>query len=553
MKDFDEETAFLGDWGAYQKQIFILLSLSSIPNGYVGMAMVFLADIPPHHCRVPSLNSSYGGLGYNLSIPTEELKGETILSRCRRYTEQGGSGSANSNDTEGCVDGFVFSKERYVSTIVSEWDLVCDNEWKTPFTVTVFFFGVLFGSFLSGIISDRYGRKFIFFATMAVQTVFSLIQAASNSWEMFCVFYFIVGMGQIANYCAAFILGCELLSKPCRVTFATLGISFTYALGYALLPLFAYFVRDWRMLLVTLSVPGFLYIPLWWYIPESPRWLLSQGRVEEAEAIIRAAAKRNGITPPDVIFQRDDSEKLMGDGGINDEKKYTWVDLFSTTNIRNITILNILIWSIVSLTYYGLSLNTPNMDGDPYLNCLFASGTEFAGYTIMWFAGRYASRRVTLSASTFFCGIMLLLIMLVPKELGALSVTLAMLGKITMTGAFVFVYLYGTELLPTVVRNMGLGITTMASRMGSTVSSYIAYMGTYDRALPYVLMGIISILCGVLSLLLPETKDQPLPEYISQVKPLHRYRFCGTKDEERTNGQDKNGYQGNKKAELELE
>ena len=53
----------------------------------------------------------------------------------------------------------------------------------------------------------RYGRKLVFFATMAVQTVFSLIQAASNSWEMFCVLYFIVGLGQIANYCAAFILG----------------------------------------------------------------------------------------------------------------------------------------------------------------------------------------------------------------------------------------------------------------------------------------------------------------------------------------------------------
>lgn len=52
-----------------------------------------------------------------------------------------------------------------------------------------------------------------------------------------------------------------------------------------------------------------------------------------------------------------------------------------------------------------------------------------------------------------------------------------MFGKITITGAFAFVYLYGTELLPTVVRNMGLGVTTMASRMGSTLSPYIAYIG----------------------------------------------------------------------------
>jgi OCT family organic cation transporter-like MFS transporter 4/5 len=53
----------------------------------------------------------------------------------------------------------------------------------------------------------RYGRRFIFFATLALQTVFSILQAAANSWELFCALYFIVGMGQIANYCAAFILG----------------------------------------------------------------------------------------------------------------------------------------------------------------------------------------------------------------------------------------------------------------------------------------------------------------------------------------------------------
>ena len=111
MRDYDEVTSFLGYWGPFQRLIYVLLSLSSIPNGYVGMAMVFLADIPPHHCRLPFLNSSYGGLGYNLSIPTEEVKGEIILSHCSRYTDQ---------NTEGCLDGWVFSKERYVSTIVTE-------------------------------------------------------------------------------------------------------------------------------------------------------------------------------------------------------------------------------------------------------------------------------------------------------------------------------------------------------------------------------------------------------------------------------------------------
>ncbi|XP_063045921.1 organic cation/carnitine transporter 2-like [Engraulis encrasicolus] len=521
MKDYEETITFLGEWGHFQRMVFIVLSLGYIPIGFMSLAMVFLGDTPPHHCRVPSLNSSYGGLGYNLSIPTEELKGETILSRCRRYTEQEESGSTYSNDTEGCVDGWVFSKEMYVSTIVTEWNLVCDDAWKAPFTITVFFTAVLVGSFCAGLLADRFGRKITFVSTKAMETLIYLLLAFSNSWEIFCVIYFLLGVMKTASCCACFVLGSELLSKSARESFGILGVSLCFATGYAFLPLYAYFIRDWRTLQIGLSLFGFLYMPLCWFIPESPRWLITQGRLQEAEAIIRAAAKRNGITPPEEIFQLEHSaDTEETDQESKGRDKYTFFDLLRTANLRNITLICIMMCFTKSLMYYGLSLNTSNLDGDPYRNCLISAGTEFLGYTLVWFEARYAPRRVILPFAFLLGGSLLLLIQFVPTELSWLTVTLAMTGRLVVIGVYTFIDVYSTELFPTVVRNMGLGVCTMASGIASAVSPYIAHIGTYNKTLPFILMGTISLFSGGLSLLLPETKGEELKQLITQVKPI---------------------------------
>ncbi|XP_063046440.1 organic cation/carnitine transporter 2-like [Engraulis encrasicolus] len=524
MKDYEESIAhLLGGWGPFPRLIYIVLTLNYILHGYMSLSMVFVADTPPHHCKVPSLNSSYGGLGYNLSIPTEELKGETILSRCRRYTEQEDSDSAYRNDTEGCVDGWVFSKDRYVSTIVTEWNLVCDDAWKAPFTSSVFFFGVLVGSFCSGILSDRYGRKITLITAKVLQVVLSFILAFSNSWEMFCVVYFGLGVMTTSCTCTSFVLGSEILIKSARESFGILGHGLGYATGYAILPLFAYFIRDRMLLQIGLSLVGFLFIPLFWFIPESPRWLITQGRLQEAEAIIRAAAKKNGITPPEDIFQLElmnDTNESEHKPSIDDKYTYTWLDLLKTANMRNITVINIIIWISISLTYYGLSFNTSNLDGDPYRNCLISAAMEFLAYAIVWFIARYAPHRFGLPFTVILGGALMLLIQLVSDDLSGLTVTLAMAGRLVMTGAYQFVYVYSAELFPTVVRNMGLGVCSMAARIGSASAPHVAYIGTYNKTLPFILMGTISLFSGGLSLLLPETKGENLPELISQVKPL---------------------------------
>ncbi|XP_025242721.1 solute carrier family 22 member 4 [Theropithecus gelada] len=529
MRDYDEAIAFLGEWGPFQRLIFFLLSASIIPNGFNGMSVVFLAGTPEHRCRVPDA-ANLSSAWRNNSVPLRLRDGREVLHSCRRYRlatianfsalglEPGRDVDLGQLEQESCLDGWEFSQDVYWSTVVTEWNLVCEDNWKVPLTTSLFFVGVLLGSFVSGQLSDRFGRKNVLFATMAVQTGFSFLQIFSISWEMFTVLFLIVGMGQISNYVVAFILGTEILGKSVRIIFSTLGVCTFFAVGYMLLPLFAYFIRDWRMLLLALTVPGVLCVPLWWFIPESPRWLISQRRFREAEDIIQKAAKMNNIAVPAVIF--DSVEEL---NPLKQQKAFI-LDLFRTWNIAIMTIMSLLLWMLTSVGYFALSLDTPNLHGDAYLNCFLSALIEIPAYITAWLLLRTLPRRYIIAAVLFWGGGVLLFIQLVPVDYYFLSIGLVMLGKFGITSAFSMLYVFTAELYPTLVRNMAVGVTSMASRVGSIIAPYFVYLGAYNRMLPYIVMGSLTVLIGILTLFFPESLGMTLPETLEQMQKVKWFR-----------------------------
>lgn len=56
MKSYPEAVAFLGQFGRFQQVVFFLLCISVVPNGFGAFTLIFLADTPEHHCRVPDVN-----------------------------------------------------------------------------------------------------------------------------------------------------------------------------------------------------------------------------------------------------------------------------------------------------------------------------------------------------------------------------------------------------------------------------------------------------------------------------------------------------------------
>ena len=106
------------------------------------------------------------------------------------------------------------------------------------------------------------------------------------------------------------------------------------------------------------------------------RWLLAQGRLEEAENIVRKIAKYNGNPLPSdfhlIAPQSDDQQaKKTGEtGGI-----FTFLNLFKTPNMRMKTLIIYYCWFTTSMIYYGLTLNSNNVGGSLFQIYCFGKGT----------------------------------------------------------------------------------------------------------------------------------------------------------------------------------
>ncbi|KAG5267742.1 hypothetical protein AALO_G00225200 [Alosa alosa] len=527
MREYDEITSFLGTWGPFQKLIFFSLAFSILPNGFTGIYIVFVADTPPHECLVPE-ESNISESWRNMSIPLVVQDGLVKRSSCSRYSLDQLRNFSLLNyvpnvdvnvsqiQQESCLDGWKYSKDIYQSTIVTEWDLVCENEFKVPLTSSLFYGGSLVGTFLSGQMSDRVGRRPMLFVMMVVQTVTTFAQIFSWNWEIFAVFYFCSGMGSISNYLIAYVLGCETLGPAERVVFSSLGVFMSSGLGYMAMPPVAYFLRQWRWLVAAMAASGVLYVPLWWLIPESPRWLLSRGRVEEAEAILRDAARMNKVTVPQVIFTPDEIENFLG----NKEKKYSILDVLRSVNVCSIVGICAVLWMVITLAYFSLILNTSNLAGSPYLNAFLSAVVEVPAYIIAMLLLKFCSRHVCQSSTLLLGGAIVLFICFIPTDLPDLAIFFEMVGKFGITAAFCVVYSVTSELFPTVLRNTGMGICSTAARIASILSSFIIYLGKIYKFLPYIIMGSLAIFGGLLCLLLPETYGKALPETITEMQTM---------------------------------
>ncbi|XP_061176496.1 organic cation transporter protein-like [Saccostrea echinata] len=527
---FDELLKVLGELGHYQKTRLFLICLVSIVCAFHAMNMVFVGANPKKKCQIPYVNlSSFGAENVTFDSWISFLR-KADEDACEiynsdellRYVTNGtytfqeliSSQTNVSFSKEGCKD-WEFSRDVYGPTIVTQFYLVCNSAWLRSTSKTLYFFGRLLGAVIFGQLSDIFGRRPMFFAGLLMLLIVGCVAAASPSMFVFIPFYILQGAAQTGLFLVAFTMCTELVGPSYRVLAGFLVQGF-YSIGYMALSGIAYLIYDWRYIELAITVPVVLFSVYLCVLPESIRWLLSKGREEQAKEIIKKVAKTNKVTITESMLEglgvsKENPKEVI------DDRKYTFVDLFRPFKMLTLSLNVWFNWLVNAMVYYGLALGTDNLGGDPYINFMIAGAVEIPAYIMCVLCLNRIGRKKPLTITMIFGGISCIASAFIPKDLVALKVTLAMLGKFGITASYAIIYLMAAEVFPTVVRNIGMGISSMSARIGGMLAPQILELGVLWAPLPLLVFGVLSAVAGLLALILPETNGRPLPQTIDDI------------------------------------
>src|SRR6185437_3833177 len=213
------------------------------------------------------------------------------------------------------------------------------------------FIGMLIGAFTAGVLGDAKGRKFTYQFNLAVLGLASIAGAfAPNmTWLIVCRFFMglglgaeiVVGYGSVGEFMPPTVRG-KWSAYLSLITNSALF--FSTFLGYLIIPSIG-----WRAMFAIVGVGAMIVWVLRKKMPESPRWLESKGRYEEAEAILRAAEEESASSstlPPVVTAPHTVTRKT------------TLLELFGPSQIRR-TFVSIVVQVAINMVIYGFIVWVP--------------------------------------------------------------------------------------------------------------------------------------------------------------------------------------------------
>ncbi|MBP2261989.1 putative MFS transporter [Pseudomonas hunanensis] len=366
------------------------------------------------------------------------------------------------------VDGYVLSIIGVALAHISA-SLALTSFWEGLIASSALI-GIFFGGFLGGWLTDRLGRRRLFFVGPVLFVVASVAQFWAESAIAIFVLRLIIGVAVGIEYPVATSLLVEFMPKKYRgprLAMLTIlwfaGAASAYIAGEVILRVGG--DEAWRWVLASSAIIGAALLVIRLGTPESPRWLLSKGRAAEAEAVIKQ------------VYGPEFSLKNLPEQDTK-FKVTIWNLLYSGYGKRMLFV--IVFWTCCIIPLFAVYAFAPkvlaalNVKGDSasigsvLITLFFVVGCIIATRII-----NRIGRRSMLIYSFLFSGLALMCLGAFHASAGIFILLFFAVYALFIGGAQVLTLVYPNELFPTEIRAFAVGVGTSFSRIGAAIGTYL--------------------------------------------------------------------------------
>lgn len=378
------------------------------------------------------------------------------------------------------------------------------------------FAGMFIGAVGAGLLADRFGRLAVFKYSIIVWGTASLLLACSWDFASLASFRFLLGIGMGAEFPVAAALLSEFVPSAKRGRYVAL-MEGTWPVGFILAGVLSFVLLTttlgWRGFFVMQSVLAIVALIVRRNLPESPRWLVSRGRHDDAAAVLDTLERRTeqahgkSLPEPVVVQVAENGEKA----GLR--------ALF-TSAYRRRTIASWAMWFCLLGGYYGLTTWLGKLLADSGFDMV-----KSVGYIVvmaLWGIPGFLTAAYLIEMvgrKTCLVGFTLSSAVAAFAYGNASGVTELIIAgsflQFFFFGMFSSIFAYTPELFPTRARAIGMGSSTAAGRLGSIFGPVVVPMviASNGTAVVFTCSAVLFVIGSLIAVFaLPETRQTVLEE-----------------------------------------
>lgn len=369
--------------------------------------------------------------------------------------------------------------------------------------------GVFIGGLVFGNITDRIGRKLMYTIDLSAIILLSVAQFFVQApWQLFLL-RLLLGIAVGADYPIATALVAEFAPAKWRARLLG-GLNAMWFVGATVAAFVGYwllrFDQGWRWMLLSAALPALVIVLARTTIPESPRWLMSKGRRDEALAVLRKTLGRDATLENLPDQEKPTSFRAVVSAGYLG--RVVFISIFWTATI--VTLFAIYAFGPQMLALFNLDSGNEANLGYGLINLFF-----FVGNVVALLVVERLGRRPVLIGGFVVSGLGLAYLALNPgASLGVVAVAFAVYA-IFNGGPSILEWIYPNELFPTEIRATAVGVCTATSRVGAAVGTFatpwaLEHLGISGTM--WVAAAIAGAGALVSQLMAPETRGKTLHE-----------------------------------------